>query len=363
MQLASSTYIHIPFCQHICGYCDFCKVFYRPKWGDLYLDALEKEMLSYGIKDQKTVYFGGGTPSALNETQFERMLRLGKALLKEGGEFTVEANPENLSDAKIELLKKYGVTRVSLGVQSSLPRLLNLMGRQHDFSLAKTVISHLRKAGIHNINVDLMFALPGETLEELDQDIAAFLSLKVPHLSAYSLILEDKTVFKARGFAEANQDEQASEYERILERLNQAGYERYEVSNFALPGFRSLHNQTYWHDEPYFGLGMGASGYLDGVRYKNTPSLREYLAGKTRVEEEKVEGQSAIEDFLLTNLRLADGFELSRYEQRFGATALDTLLEKAKKPMAVGLLEVSDTVMKPTDRGILLLDSVLLDLF
>lgn len=358
--MAEALYVHIPFCQSLCAYCDFPKVLYRQEWAESYLSALFAELDAYAIKKVRTIYVGGGTPSALPLPLLAKLLKKLSPLLLENGEFTFEANPESLSEEKIALLASSKVNRVSLGVESSLEKYLSLMGRKHTFLKAKEAVACLKKHGISNINADWIYALPGESVEEIEREAEAFLSLGLPHLSAYTLILEDSSLFRVEGVKEAGEDEQGEQYEKVLSLLRQAGYERYEVSNFALPGFASRHNLTYWHDEEYYGVGLGASGYLDGVRYQNTRSLSLYMKGLGLREKEERSGE---EEFLLCNLRLAEGFPLASFKKRFGkdfTLAYAPSLGKMKKE---GLLKEKEGRIVPTDRGIECLDYVLVNLF
>lgn len=358
-----SLYLHIPFCDHLCAYCDFPKVLFQERWAFLYLQELKKEIESKGISQVETLYVGGGTPTALPEPLLKDLLSFLRPYLSNSGEFTVEANPENLSDAKLRLLLDYGVNRLSLGIESSQGKYLALMGRHHTFFQAETAIKKARQIGFQNINADLIYALPGESLAELSMDIEAFLSLNTDHLSAYCLSINPGTVFHNRGFHEMNDDSAADQYEKILSSFRDAGFDRYEVSNFCRQGKESRHNLTYWRDEEYYAAGMGACGYEKGIRYDNTKNLQEYLKGHWRAQEEKIDEKSGLEYFFLTNLRLEKGFTEASFRQRFGfdfgvryASAKNRLIEE-------GLCEEIDGSFRATDRGLLLLDRILLELY
>lgn len=361
--MAKALYVHIPFCAHICRYCDFSKVLYRKEWALSYLQKLFEELDSYGIASASTIYVGGGTPTALEDDDFEALLRKLSPLLEEGGEFTVEGNPENLSENKLRLMRRYGVNRLSLGAQSSHKDRLASLGRLHDFPMVEEAVRKAKEAGFRRISVDLIYGLSNESMKELDEDIDALFSLDVEHLSTYCLSVPQGTAFFNQGIREMEEGEAADQYERILKRFRKAGYERYEVSNFARGKGYSRHNLSYWRDKEYYGIGLGASGYLDGIRYTNTRNLQEYLQGKTRSEEEKITPEEDKKYFFLTNLRLAEGFSLSAYEARFGASFLEEYKEASAKLCAQGLLKIQDGRVVPTDRGILLLDRVLLELF
>ncbi len=324
------------------------------------MSALFAELDSYSIRKAKTIYVGGGTPSALPPPLLKKLLEKLSPLLEEGGEFSFEANPESLSEEKIALLASFKVNRVSLGVESSLGKYLSFMGRKHSFLDAKNVVSVLRKHGIDNINVDWIYSLPGETLEDLRKEEEAFLSLGVPHISAYTLILEDGTLFKAQGEKEASEDEQGEQYEEVLSCLRKAGYRRYEVSNFALPGRECRHNLTYWKDEEYYAIGLGACGFVDGKRYANTRSLSLYIRGLGLRESEELSGE---EEFLLSNLRLEEGFALSSFEDRFRKDFRLAYQKPLSKMEKEGLLQEKAGRIVPSDRGLECLDYVLLALF
>ena len=358
-----SLYVHIPFCTHICPYCDFAKVLYRPDWAKAYLNRLKEEAAQRDCGLFSTLFVGGGTPSALSEEELEDLLSFLSKHLKEGGEFSLEANPESLSEEKIALLRKYGVNRVSLGAQSSVPASLQTLGRNHDFALVAKRATQLRNAGITNINLDWMYGFPDQSEEDLRSDIDAFLSLKVPHLSAYSLILESGTSYAVKGIKPLSDDMQQSYFETIRDALTKAGYERYEVSNFALSGYRCRHNLTYWKDLPYIGIGVGAAGYLGESRYTNTRSLGLYLEGRYEGEVEKLDESSLLEDYFLTNLRLLEGFKESDFKERFGFSFSSRYQEKFDRLSSRGLLEQKQGSIRTTSRGLDLLDTVLLELF
>lgn len=364
MSAPRALYIHIPFCASICGYCDFCKLIYNDKFAQAYLGPLFAELDSFHIKSVDTIYIGGGTPTSLSDSLFETLLKKVSGYLAPEGEFTVEGNPENIDENKVLMMAKSGVNRVSIGMESSSPRLLSLMGRKHTFEKVRAAVELCQKNGISNINLDLMYALPDETNDELDADLAALLSLNPPHISTYSLILEDDSLFKKRGVKEASEDIQADQYERILRKLRDIGYERYEVSNFAKDGFRSRHNLVYWHDEEYFGAGLGAAGYINGIRYTNTRSLSQYIKSQDKhLVNEKVEGEDAIRYFLLTNLRLTEGFEISRFNRLFQIDFNKRYENILPRLIKEGLIRIEGGRVKPTDKGILLLDRLLLDLY
>lgn len=360
--MPSSLYIHIPFCKQICPYCDFPKLFYREDWAFSYLNELFKEAKSSLKGQYETIYIGGGTPSCLKEEELISLLSFFSPYLKQGGEFSIEGNPESISKEKAKIMASFGVNRVSLGVQSSNPEFLSLLGRGHSYDDVKRAYSFLKEAGIDNLNADMMFALPGQNKLEAKEDAMAILSLPITHFSSYSLILEPSTLFFKKGIKEASQEEQAEQYEEVKKAAESKGFARYEVSSYAKDEFRCRHNLAYWKDEEYVGLGLGAAGYEAGVRYKNTSSLFDYLNGKRHVEEEIVGKKEDVAYFLLTNLRLEEGFGIASFRKRFGNEELDSLLSKCRPLENKGLIEIKEGHIRMNKQKLILLDNALVSL-
>lgn len=362
--MAKSLYVHIPFCAHICGYCDFTKVLYNEEWAFSYVKSLLKQLKETGIEEKlKTIYVGGGTPSSLPLSLLEDLLKELQPLLDDAYEFTFEANPENLDEEKLLLLRRYGVNRLSIGIQSSSNKYLALMGRAHSFEEAKAAVELAKKTGFSNISVDLIYGLPDESLEDLDKDIESILSLDTPHISTYCLSVPESTMWKRKGFKEMDDDLAASQYELILKKLREKGFARYEVSNFSKPGFESKHNLTYWRDEEYYAAGLGASGYIDGERFTFTKNLTSYINNAYEGEREILSEKDKVEEFFLTNLRLEKGFRKEEFLHRFGSDSLTDYSSKIENLKKQGLVEENDDSIFATDKGILLLDRVLLELF
>jgi len=357
-----SLYVHIPFCSNICSYCDFCKLIYNDKFAFLYVEELKKEISSYKYGPYKTIYIGGGTPSSLIEESLENLLSFLRPYLENNGEFTIEVNPENITLEKLQIMKKYGINRISIGMQTSSEEYLKLINRA-PFDVFLKAYNLIREVGFSNVNIDLMYALPNESIEIVKKDLKTILELDPEHISTYSLILEENSVFSKKGFKEEDQDVQASQYELILSTLRDAGYRRYEVSNFAKKGRESRHNLTYWKDKEYVGCGLGASGFIGTKRYTNTRSLSTYLKGKYIETSEEVNFEESIKYFFLTNLRLDIGFSLDEFKQKFGFDFLEKYQSQYGKLYKENLLFKEDGWIKPTDKGILLLDRILVDLF
>ena len=358
---SNSLYIHIPFCDHICKYCDFTKLFYNEKFASNYIEALFKELDSYQIDRVDTIYVGGGTPTSLNDELFEKLLCKISPLLNKDGEFTVEANVENLSKAKLEIMQKYGVTRLSVGVESTQNQRLKEIGRSHTYEDAIKVINEAKKYNFDSINVDLIYGFKGQSEQDLKDDLKNILSLDTDHISIYSLIVAPGTVFHNMKYKEQDEEESRKYYEIILKTLREHGYKRYEVSNFARNKKYSRHNITYWKDEEYYGVGLGASGYLNGVRYENTRSLNKYLSGEYIASKEQVNREKDLEYFLLTNLRMEDGFKRIDFKNRFGIDFLEQF-PKAEKFVLSKHLILSNDVVRLSDEGMLIMDYILLNI-
>ncbi|MFC4652565.1 radical SAM family heme chaperone HemW [Lactococcus nasutitermitis] len=354
----TAAYIHIPFCSHICYYCDFAKVLLDGQPVDAYLDALIDEFKSYDIRQLKTLYIGGGTPTVLTAKQLERLLSaLTENLdLTALSEFTVEANPSDLSDEVIKVLVNSPVNRISLGVQTFDDKLLRKIGRTHTEEDVYRSIDKLKKAGFENITIDLIYALPGQTMETVKSDVEKFLALDLPHVALYSLILEDHTIFmnrERRGQLHLpNDDKNADMYEYIVDKLNENGYNHYEVSNFGKTGFESQHNLTYWDNAEYYGIGAGASGYLNGIRYKNHGPVHHYLeTTNKRVNEEILTQKEMIEEEMFLGLRKKSGVSVKKFEEKFSVSFDELFDSSVKKLIGHGLLYDDRETIRMTDKG------------
>ena len=364
----TSAYVHIPFCTQICYYCDFSKVFIKNQPVDEYLQALIREFESYDIKKLRTLYIGGGTPTSITAEQLEYLLtNLTKHLdLSVLEEFTIEANPGDLTEDKIEVLKHSAVNRVSLGVQTFNDKHLKQIGRSHNEAQIYSTISNLKEAGFHNISIDLIYALPGQTMEDVKENVAKAIALDIPHLSLYSLILEHHTVFMnkmRRGKLQLpKEDLEAEMFEYIISELEANGFEHYEISNFTKPGFESRHNLMYWDNAEYFGVGAGASGYLNGVRYRNRGPIQHYLKavaqGNARLSEEKLTKDEMMEEELFLGIRKKSGVSIARFEEKFGLSFEERYGQIVRELCQQGLLVLDDKVVRMTKKGLFLGDTV-----
>ena len=357
-----SLYIHIPFCDHICSYCDFTKLFYNSKYEKPYLEALEKEITSKVTNKVSTLYFGGGTPTSLSDEGFERILSFASKYLDKNYEFTVEANVENLTESKLDIMKRCGVNRLSIGVQSTCNSILTEIGRHHSFEDAQKIVLLAKSKGFSNINIDLIYGFKNESLNDLKHDLEEFVKLDIDHISIYSLIVEPGSILYNKGYKEQNEDDSRKFYDFIVEFLRKRDYERYEVSNFARNKKYSRHNLTYWHNEEYYGCGLGASGYENGVRYENTKSLPEYLKGNFISSSEKVSKKQLEEYFLITHLRLEEGFSKKEYEQLFNARFEEKYFDKILNFKLDKYFVFTKYRISLNDDGIMLMDFIILKL-
>ncbi len=364
MEKIPSLYIHVPFCQHICFYCDFPKILASCFSHEKYISSLIEEIGSFDISDDslETVYIGGGTPTALDNGSFKKLISYVSSRFKNLKEFTIEANPESIDEEKCSIMEEGNVNRVSIGVEANDPRLLNVLGRRHSKEDVVKGVALLRKHGIDNINLDFIYSLPSEDDSYIEKDMDLIRELSPNHVSFYSLQVEEGTVFYNEGM-ETDDDRSADQYERIVKELHELGYERYEVSNFAKKGFESKHNLTYWHDLGYYVAGLGASGYMpsfyengDGKRYVNSRSMTRYMK-REGTSEERITEKDAELEYLMLNLRLADGFPLSDFESRFNVSFLSKYEKEIEETK--DSIEINDRVkIKP--EFLYVMDSILL---
>ena len=364
----TSAYVHIPFCTQICYYCDFSKVFIKNQPVDSYLEHLLQEFHSYDIQKLRTLYIGGGTPTALSAPQLEVLLdglttNLDLSVLEE---LTIEANPGDLDGDKIAVLKNSAVNRVSLGVQTFDDKMLKKIGRSHLERDIYENIDRLKLAGFDNISIDLIYALPGQTMDQVKDNVAKAIALDIPHMSLYSLILENHTVFMnrmRRGKLPLPKEEvEAEMFEYIIAELERAGFEHYEISNFSKPGFESRHNLMYWDNAEYYGIGAGASGYVNGVRYKNHGPIRHYLKaveeGNARINEEHLSLREQMEEEMFLGLRKKTGVSKARFEKKFGTSFEELYGQVVRDLCHQGLLQVEGQQIRMTKKGLFLGDTV-----
>lgn len=325
MSKNKGVYIHIPFCKTICSYCDFCKVFYNEKWVKKYLDCLKEEIEDIYMNEEiDTIYIGGGTPSSLRDKYLEYLFDILKIFntpnLKE---FTFECNLNDINEEFLKILKKHGVNRLSIGIESFHPEKLKYMGRSHTFVEAKEKIALCREIGFSNINVDFIYGFSFETVKMMTEDLKKLLKLNPDHISTYSLILENNTLLKINNFTSIDDDTDAEMYKTICKLLSKKHFNHYEVSNFAINEKESLHNLRYWKNEEYYGFGLSASGYVDNIRYTNTRSLTKYLNGEYGKDKEMLTKQDIMDNHLMLGFRLTKGINIEEFNNLYGVKIED----------------------------------------
>ena len=348
-------YIHIPFCKKICNYCDFPKrIPLNNQMIDDYLKRLKEEFLLYQeyYHDIDTIYIGGGTPNSLNYNQMKYLFEIFKNL-NNIKEYSIELNSEYLDINKIKLLKEYKINRVSLGVQTFNDKLLKLLNRSHNFEMVKDKIKLLRENNFNNINLDFIFGIPFQKLEDVISDLNKIKKLNVEHISYYNLILEDKTVFnyllKTNKIKLLEDDKEEEYFNYIINYLTDIGYNHYEISNFSKNNKECLHNLKYWENKESIGIGMGASGYLNHIRYSNNKLLSKYMKNY-KLEEEFIDNEMKMKEELILGLRLLKGIDLNNFKKKYHKDYKDFNLDKYLD----NLLEIKDNHLRFTRRGLML---------
>ena len=366
-------YLHIPFCASRCIYCGFYSTT-RLELRQQYVEALCREMEMRSILDDfitepiSTIYLGGGTPSQLTIPQLEQLfIYINKVYSLPsiqggaggGSEVTIEANPDDVTPEFATALSHLGINRVSMGAQTFNNERLQFLRRRHTATQVPQAIRLLRNAGIHNISVDLMYGFPDETLDDWRRDIDAALSLNVEHLSAYCLMIEEGTPLHRMGIKACDEETERAMYYELIDRLTANGYEHYEISNFARPGYRSRHNSSYWHDVPYIGLGAAAHSYIGNRRLWNTADIHAYIdgikRGKPVFEQEVLDDDTHYNDRIATALRTSDGLDLNTLSDRHRRYCL----HEAQPFLDDGLLRLNDNRLVLTRSGLFVSDMIM----
>lgn len=347
-----SLYIHIPFCVRKCGYCDFLSAPADEKARDRYVQALLMEIERYrgtetADRKIKTLYIGGGTPSILSVNQLDCIIQKIKCTFNFCGdmETSMEMNPGTASKEKCRALYQMGINRLSIGLQSTNDMELKTLGRIHSYEDFLNTYTWCREAGFQNINVDLMAALPYQTVESYTTGLRKIIRLAPEHISAYSLILEEGTPFYQKYnsgcYPLPDEEQERLMYRETEQILAQAGYERYEISNYAKKGYACRHNLVYWQGGDYLGLGLGSSSYMDGVRFHNITDLNTYVNQGAYVEDrEELSVQAKMEEFMFLGLRVMAGVSGTEFEKRFGKTMEDVYGDVLRKHEEEGLLQI-----------------------
>lgn len=387
-------YIHVPFCGSRCIYCDFYSTTQGPEQQEAYVSALCNELSApLPVADAgthvSTVYFGGGTPSRLTPAQIGRILRgIGRRFhVAADAEVTLEMNSDDVEaffSHQSDILRKQGgvdslaVNRISLGVQTFDDNTLHLLRRRHDAAGAVQAVRHLQQLGFDNISIDLIYGLPGQSLAQWEHDLDTAFGLGIQHLSAYALSYEPGTPLwrmREQGVVrESTEEDTITMYQRLCQRAQEAGFDHYEISNFALPGFHSRHNSSYWHQIPYYGYGPGAHSY-DGLatRWANHPSLSAYInywgnpvfgdsvAEPPRLIEHLTEDER-FDEFVMCGLRIQEGIDLQRLQEQFGPSRLSALIASAQPYLRSGNLALHNHYLHLTPQSLMISDAIIREL-
>lgn len=360
-----SLYIHIPFCKSKCFYCSFTSFEKKDNLTGPYLEALKKEALAYSGRRIDTVYIGGGTPSHLSSSQIKTLFAMihSNFEVAKDAEVTVEVNPATLTPEKAGAMLDCGVNRASLGVQSLDDRFLVFLGRPHNASDAYVSFRELRDSGFKNINLDLIYSMPGQTREEVAADVTGLVSFGSEHISLYTLAIAEGSDFFRRNIKLPCDEEQGRDYIFVSKSLERGGFFRYEVSNFSRPGYACLHNLNYWRGGDYIGLGVSAHSNIDGCRYWNSAELETYLemmrqgpgavTGREELPQEK-----RFMEALLIGLRLAEGVDVADLQERFEVALPKEKEEAINDIIEHGLLRLDAGRLKATLSGVVVLDGI-----
>lgn len=368
-------YIHIPFCKQRCNYCAFySSTLFNIK--ELYIDALCKEIAMR--KDYipgttiRTIYLGGGTPSTLSIEDIEKIFNTiySHYSVSKDPEVTIECNPDDLTPDFLSRLKQLPINRISMGIQSFSDIQLKRLGRRHDAEKARTAVKNVRETGFNNISIDLMFALPGSTMQEWNETLCQAIELNPEHISAYNLMYEEGTpmhrALKRGDFKELTEDENVEQFQALIEKLKEAGYRHYEISNFARKGYESRHNSSYWNDTPYIGCGAAAHSYNGTSREWNVANITEYIKGlnenKRNFEAEHLSEEERYNDTILTRLRTANGIPLEWMKEKFCERLYNYMKSNSRKLIESGNLKEENNHLILTEKGIFVSDAVIREL-
>lgn len=357
-----SAYIHIPFCNDICSYCDFCKMKYKSEWVNSYFNSLEEEIkTTYKGELVRTLYIGGGTPSILSTAELTRLFDIIKLLNLEClEEFTIECNIESITNEKLILFKKNNVNRLSIGIQTFNPKYLQLLNRHHTKEEVFSKIEEARMIGFDNISVDLIYALPNETMEDLEKDVDEILKLNVNHVSCYSLMILPNTKLYIDNYKEIDEDVDYEMYEYIEKRLTNRDYIHYEISNYSKQGMEGKHNLVYWNNQKYYGFGLAASSYLDNIRYDNTKNFNKYINSEYINKTYVISEEDRIKYELMLGFRKLKGINKNEFIKKFNKDIHE--IENINKLLSKGMLQENDEFIYIRDEWIYKSNEILVDL-
>ncbi len=358
-------YIHIPFCIKKCEYCDFVSYCNKEKYVPQYINALKKEIKNNINKEYKitTIYIGGGTPSSIEENYIADIietikLNMNDENLKEfkNVEVTIEVNPGTVTEKKLETYKEIGINRLSIGLQETHDELLKSIGRIHTYEEFLKTYNLARKIGFNNINVDLMIALPNQTIQDIKENLEKIIKLNPEHISVYSLILEEGTPFynkyNENKIRLPDEELERNMYWYVKNTLENNGYIHYEISNFSKKGFESKHNMNCWNQEEYLGFGVAAHSYNNKIRYSNTNSIEEYIKGSNKIIHEKQTLEDMQKEYMLLGLRKIEGINIQKFKNKFAQNPIFIFREQLSKLVDEELIIVDGNEIKLTNKGL-----------
>lgn len=361
-----SVYIHIPFCKSICSYCDFCKFLYKEDWAQAYLNALKDEIYEYYEGEMiKSIYIGGGTPSSLSIDDIKYLFKILEVFKQSDKiEITFECNVNDITKELLTLLKTNGVNRLSVGIESFDKINLKFLNRKHN---KKEIFNNIKlaKKYFKNINVDLIYALPTETYSIFKKDLRNILRLDVPHISTYSLIIEEHTVLYNKKIENINEDDDFKMYNYICKKLRRKGYKHYEVSNFAKEGYESKHNLTYWNNKEYYGFGLGSHGYINKIRYENTRNFNKYLKGEYKLNELLISTKEEMENEIILGLRKLEGINICDFKEKYKLELLEAfpkieeVLNNKKKLLEYVIIDDENQYIRIPENKIYIMNEII----
>ena len=352
-------YIHIPFCIKKCAYCDFISFSDKNELIEKYIEALKKE-ISETLANKnllaKTIYIGGGTPSSIDSKHIEEILNCVKnnIAIDKSAEITIEINPGRVDREKLKSYFYMGINRISIGLQETSNEILKLIGRIHTYEDFLNTYNDAKKVGFNNINIDLMFALPNQNLENIKKSLEKIIKLKPNHISTYSLILEEGTKLyeNRKELILPDEETERNMYWYIKNTLESNGYKHYEISNFSLEGCESKHNLDCWNQKEYIGLGLSAHSYLNGIRYSNTNNINQYISENKKIIHENQTKEEMQKEFMLLGLRKIVGIHISEFKNKFGENPIYLYRKELNKLVEENLIEIEGDIIKLTNKGL-----------
>lgn len=362
MSKAKALYLHVPFCQHICAYCDFARSGYHEGLANKWLAQMKKDISTLAKDTLTTIYIGGGTPTALSYNQLDELLEALDPFRANVLEYTIEVNPETLDEEKANILVKHGINRVSLGVQSFDDSLLDIINRRHKLSDIQNSLRLLHSVGIRNISIDLMYSLPSQTLEMWKSDLELASLLPITHISLYSLTIEEHSAFGRMHVKAQDNALEGEMYETAVTFLKNRGFDHYEVSNFSKEGNDSMHNKVYWHYDDFIALGCGASGKEGQVRYSIPFQIDSYIQGDLQREEILVSDSDYLIEYVMMNLRLFEGLDLQKFNDLFHNSFENLFMQSIDKWSKQNYLWFKDNHIGVSESGMPFLNDILVDM-